>query len=238
MECKKIVWLLKEESGTLIDFDMAAAFLGCGNNPLPGDMMEEMREVADMLIPTLEPRYMFQMIAISKEWENGISAKFLEGGNLVLSGKSIQKHLKETATAVAGCLTLGEGADRIIGLLQGEGHMLKALFADALANAAVEKLRVRLEQDAAETLDVSVGWLFGIGYGDLPIELQRDFLLCMGAQESLRLAATEKMILCPSKSVTGFLNIKKGMENAKEACNGRCSVCPGRETCHIFGGKP
>ena len=123
-------------------------------------------------------------------------------------------------------------------MLQHDGYMLKALFADALANAAVERLRVKLEQDVKETLGVSVGGMFGIGYGDLPLDLQRDFLSCMGAEEELGITATEKMILCPSKSVTGFLNLKIEEGEVKEACNGRCSRCSRRETCHIFGGKP
>ena len=237
MEPGKLVWLTNEETGELIDYFGAAEFLMGGDEPLSADMLEEMREAAKMLVINLKPRYMFKPVGLSLG-QGGISAEFSAGRSLMLSGKSIQEHLFGAGEAVAGCLTIGEGADHLISMLQHDGYMLKALFADALANAAVERLRVKLEQDVKETLGVSVGWLFGIGYGDLPLDLQRDFLLCMGAEEELGITATEKMILCPSKSVTGSLNLKIEEGEVKEACNGRCSRCSRRETCHIFGGKP
>lgn len=229
MENAKIVWLEKKEYKTLIDFDMAASFLGCEGNLLTGEMAEDFRETADFLVSNISPRYMFRMIRISRRQKEGLSANFLTGKELLLTGNSIREHLGEEENAAAGCLTLGEGADQAIAQLQKES-MLKALFADALANAAVELLRARLERDAAETFNREFGWLFGIGYGDLQLDLQKDFLEAMGAKE-IGLTATNKMILCPSKSVTGFLNIKKG---EKMGCNGKCGICPKRERCHVF----
>jgi 5-methyltetrahydrofolate--homocysteine methyltransferase len=234
MEKTKIVWIEKKEYKTLINFNMAASFLGCERNLLTGDMAEDYREAADLLIANICPRYMFQMIQLSRGQKDELFGsfpleKFFSKEKILLTGNSIREHLGKEEIAVAGCLTLGEGADLVIAQLEQES-MLKAIFADALANAAVELLRAELERDAARTFNREFGWLFGIGYGDLPLSLQKDFLEAMGAQE-IGLTATKKMILCPSKSVTGFLNVRK---KDGAGCNGKCSICPERERCHVF----
>ncbi len=238
MEKTKIVWMEKKEYETLINFDMAASFLGCERNLLTGDMAEDFREAADFLIASLCPRYMFQIIRLSRGQKeelfgNFLSEKFFpKEKRLLLTGNSIREHLGREEIAVAGCLTLGEGVDLMIAQLEQES-MLKAIFADALANAAVESLRAELERDAARTFNREFGWLFGIGYGDLPLSLQKDFLEVIGAKE-IGITATKKMILCPSKSVTGFLNLKK--KNGA-GCSGKCSICSERERCHVFKSK-
>lgn len=114
--------------------------------------------------------------------------------------------------------------------------MLLALLTDALANAAVERLRVHLEQTAFRETGWEPGWLFGIGYGDLPLSMQRDFLRYMHAEEEIGLCANEKLILSPLKSVTGFLNVKSGGDTKKSRCDGRCGTCLRREECRFFRG--
>lgn len=305
MEDKKIVWLEKREYRTLINFDMAASFLGCKENVLTGEMEEDFKEAAELLTANLRPRYMFQKIGLLRgekeelyadfpteefsrkkhflrmenfiqtedffqtekffctdcpsgtqevfrakssseleelwqawqkencpEWEESSKVEeFLSENGLLLKGNSIKEHLGEEEFAVAGCLTLGDGVDLLIEHLEDE-NLLEATFADALANAAVELLRARLERDAAETFNREFGWLFGIGYGDLPLGLQKDFLWAMDAKK-IGLSVTRKMILRPSKSVTGFLNVKK-REGDGANCNGKCSICPQRERCQVF----
>ncbi len=74
MEKTKIVWIEKKEYKTLINFNMAASFLGCERNLLTGDMAGDYREAADLLIANICPRYMFQMIQLSR----GQKMSFLE----------------------------------------------------------------------------------------------------------------------------------------------------------------
>lgn len=163
------------------------------------------------------------------------SAEFSDG-NLKLPGAAIRKHLGASEYAVAACLTLGEGADELIDRLQRQS-MLSALLTDALANAAVERLRLQLEGTAAKETGWRLGWLFGIGYDDLPLFLQPEFLRYMHAKEGIGLAVSEKLILSPSKSVTGFLNIKSGEDAKRSRCNGRCGTCLRREECRFFRGS-
>ena len=49
---------------------------------------------------------------------------------------------------------------------------------------------------------------FSPGYGDLPIELQRDFLTLLDASRKIGLTATESSMLVPSKSITALIGIR------------------------------
>ncbi len=94
--------------------------------------------------------------------------------------------------------------------------MLSALLFDALANAAVERLRGLLEERAAADFPkLRPNWLFGIGYGDLPLALQRDVLRLTRAEEELGLGCSESLMLIPTKSVTGFLGMLPDADGAR-----------------------
>lgn len=166
--------------------------------------------------------------------EKTLAAEFVDG-KLKLQGTAIRKHLGAADYAVAACLTLGEGVDGLIDRLQKES-MLSALLTDALANAAVERLRLHFEQTAAKETGWELGWLFGIGYDDLPLSMQRDFLQFMHAEEGIGLCVSEKLILSPLKSVTGFLNVKCGESARRSRCDGRCGTCLRHEECRFFRG--
>lgn len=231
MQVKQIVRVKPGECAGLVDVREAAVYLGYGEQMPDDNMQGELRRCADTLIRTMRPRYMFTPVRLVRE-EGTQKADFGEE-RLVLPGKAIAGHLGSGELAVAACLTLGEQVDGLIDTLQKES-MLDALLTDALANAAVERLRMRLEQDAKETLGLAVGWLFGIGYGDFPLAVQHDFVRCMRAGEGIGLSVNAQGILSPLKSVTGFLDVADGGQQAKNHCNGRCSTCPQHENCRFF----
>ncbi len=233
----QVVQLAPEKYGGLMDEQETAAYLGYGKQLPDADMLTQLRHCADMLLPALSPRYMFVPVRLLREGADaqGTLAADFGAEKLVLPGKAIRAHLGETGLAVAACLTLGEAVDERIDKLQKES-MLDALLTDALANAAVERLRMELEQDVKETLGLAVGWLFGIGYEDFPLTLQHDFLRCMAAKEGIGLSVNGQGILSPLKSVTGFLDIRDGFQKGEKRCDGRCGMCQKREECRFFKG--
>lgn len=234
MGSEHIVWLKETEYGDLVDYREAAVYLGYGEQMPDEAMLRELRQCADRLLAVLRPRYMFVPVRLlpERDPQGNLMADF--GGELLsLPGRAVASHLGDGGLAVAACLTLGRQVDVWIDGLQKES-MLEALLTDALANAAVERLRAALEQEVGKTLGIPVGWLFGIGYGDLPIGLQADFLQCIRAGEGIGLSVNAQKILSPLKSVTGFMNVAKESVEGKKRCDGRCGTCPQREKCRIF----
>lgn len=157
---------------------------------------------------------------------------------LILPGKSIRKHMGKSRQAVCACLTLGREADLWIEELQ-QASMLESLLTDALANAAVERLRFLLERTVEEEIGCSINWLFGIGYGDLPIELQKDFLEAMQAERKIGLSCNDRQVLIPMKSVTGFMAVQNellldGQQAKGQTCTDRgCAACSMIQTCTL-----
>lgn len=229
-----IVWLKETEYGSLIDEQEAAVYLGYGGQIPDEGMQMELKHCADGLLTVLRPRYMFAPIRLlpGESQIRGLMADF-GGQGLFLPGEAIVSHLGDGGLAVAACLTLGGQVDTWIDGLQRES-MLAALLTDALANAAVERLRAMLEKEAGDALGVPLGWLFGIGYGDLPIGLQPDFLRCIRAGEGIGLSVNAGKILSPLKSVTGFINVADGSAKGRKRCDGHCKTCPHRENCRFF----
>lgn len=248
LSTEQAVRLERAEFQELIDYRETAFYLGYGEQEPDAGTEAELKRCAEALLAAMEPRYLFQTVRLLRE-ENGsgreekaggegqekaLSAQFADG-SLILPGEAIRKHLGVSDYAVAACLTLGKGVDELIDRLQSES-MLSALLTDALANAAVERLRLHFERRAAKETGWETGWLFGIGYDDLPLSMQRDFLRLMRAGERLGLHASDKLILSPLKSVTGFLNVKCGPGTGKSRCDGRCGACLRHEECRFFRG--
>lgn len=207
---ERTVILREEEYAKLIDRKEAARYLGYGDVQPEEEMLQEMAFCADGLLSVLSPRYTYKEALLQRECGEGkerLSAVFPDR-KLCLPGESVSRHLAGCGRVLCACLTLGAETDGLIERAQ-EESMLTALLTDALANAAVERLRFLLEEQAAlDFPEFELNWLFGIGYGDLPLSLQEEFLEVIQAEKKIGLSCNEKNVLTPLKSVTGFLGLK------------------------------
>ena len=227
-------FLKKEEYASLIDLREAAQYLGYDGLVPEGEIKETLEQCAKELMEVLCPAVRLCLSARRETTDGKVRIAFPDG-ELLLPGTAIREHLAKSKRVLCVCVTLGSRVDEWIEKL-GESSMLEALLADALANAAVERLREFAERKAEEHWkQISVGWVFGIGYGDLPLTLQREFLFGMRAEQEIALTCNDKYILLPLKSVTGFSavgekNTKTENQNRKwqVGCCGkrRCTECP------------
>ena len=214
MITERTVYLEEPEYGRLIDFDEAARYLGYGGASPTEEIRKELQECAGRLRAVLRPAWRYVAARLpgeenvkQKEADEGTTAADFGRERLILPGRSIENHLAGCEMVLCACLTLGAEVDKYLERLQRES-MLSALLFDALANAAVERLRGLLEERAAADFPkLRPNWLFGIGYGDLPLALQRDVLRLTRAEEELGLGCSESLMLIPTKSVTGFLGM-------------------------------
>lgn len=241
----------KEE---LINREEMLHYLGYGENKPDEVMSEDIAYCEGELIKAAQPAYFYKVYPIERE--NGrmwVGRKQLE-----LKGESIKEHLEGCSLVALGCATLGELVDKLIEETQ-KKSMLDALLIDAAANAAIERVRERIEEELKqEYKDYSINWQFGIGYGDLPIETQPEFLSLVKAKEEINLVCNGNHLLIPVKSVTGFIGLKKHdqemegrnkevkdgnaeneesnrkMEPTKENKKGsRCEKCSMRDRCTL-----
>ena len=61
---------------------------------------------------------------------------------------------------------------------------------------------------------------FSPGYGDLPIEIQKDFFRVLEPNRKIGVSLTESMMMIPSKSVTAIIGISDTFcDNTHHNCN-------------------
>jgi hypothetical protein len=105
------------------------------------------------------------------------------------------------------CATIGAAADLLIRKME-ITDMSAAFAADALASAAIEQVCNAADEIIKQYMpDKFFTWRFSPGYGDFPIDTQRDFLSVMNAQKRIGLCLESNNIMVPRKSVTAVAGI-------------------------------
>ena len=80
-----------------------------------------------------------------------------------------------------------------------------------------------LELSASSPDDIQIESLhFSPGYGDVPLDLQKDFSALLQMPQTCGISLTDTLLMVPSKSVTAFI----GFSEHKEPC-----ILAGCETC-------
>lgn len=199
-----------------------------------GHRGEDIDEQLDKLITKCEkevlrcvkPRFVYKVCDISRE-EKGILVK---DTNLFLTGNSIKKHLDGCDKAVLMAVTISADADRLIRIAQIR-DMAEAVVIDSLCSVAVEQACDRAELIIKEE---NPGYYqtfrFGLGYGDLPISLQGQFLHVLNAPKQIGLNVSSTDMLTPTKSVTAVIGLSKN--TIPQRARG-CQTCSMNKKCQF-----
>lgn len=133
---------------------------------------------------------------------------YLSGLSVPLTGKSIQKLLTGCDKAVVLAATVSAAADSLI-RQAAVSDMAGAVVADALCSAAIEQVCDIAETEIFGDMPrENRTYRFSPGYGDLPIELQKNLLDFLNAQRRIGLSCTDSHMLTPTKSVTAIIGVK------------------------------
>lgn len=152
------------------------------------DALEELR-------PHLTPRAVYAEIPVSF---TGDTADF---GFCKYESKSLRKFLGGDCRAYIFAATVGIGADRLISRYS---PILpsRAVTIDGCATAAIECFCDYICKEIFRTNEQE---RFSPGYGDLPLEMQRDITKILDASLNIGLSMTDSYLLTPTKSVTAIV---------------------------------
>ncbi len=204
----------------------AFRYMGHKGGDIPTNIEALANECEERLLKNSAPKFVWRVFDIEKTAE-GVLVKDTP---LVLKGRSIASHLRVCEKCALIAATLGAGADTVIRGYE-SGEMEKAVVADCLASAAIEQVCDLAEAEIQSALSgTHFTWRFSPGYGDLPLDIQSDFLNVLNAQKRIGLTVTENLILVPRKSVTAVIGL-----SAQEIPKGRrgCATCNLRDTCNF-----
>lgn len=154
---------------------------------------------------------------------------------------------KQDEKEIVFAATLGNAVDRLIQKKQ-VNDMASAVMIDGLASEMIEQvldefeaiIKSGLKEKASVGGDGFVlGPRFSPGYGDFPLEAQKDIIRHLDAEKAIGLTLTSGGMLSPVKSVTGIMRIfsetdfKKNPEKLSldlDKCNG-CDRCSMKDAC-------
>ncbi len=206
-----------------INTDEALRYMGYKENIDIDNIKDIIYDCENRLLSAAEPRYCYKIADIERSEK--ISVK---NTDLVLEGKSIYGHLSECRGVILLAATLSDKADRLISLMN-VTDVTSALITDAMASAMTEQLCDIAEEEIRRENGIKyTTFRFSPGYGDLPIDIQRDFIKVLSAEKKIGLTVNDSNILIPRKSVTAVIGISdKPLPKQKRGC----AVCSMKDSC-------
>lgn len=207
--------------------DEVLRYLGYKKKHTLDDNLEQLiNETIEESYKLLTPKFVYAM------YNNDITdlGIVLCKTKLVLTGNDIYEHLKHAKKSVIMAVTVGRQIETKIKYYE-KINLTKALILDACATSAVEEVCDRLDdyiKAKANEENLSTTFRFSPGYGDLPLDIQRDFINTLNAEKTIGLTVSEHNLLMPRKSVTAIIGlIPKKYESKKHGCE----VCKNYQNC-------
>ncbi len=179
----------------------------CRYMGIRGEVTAQISEILDraeeQVRTTLSPKYTYREASLYYYGDE----LFAEGMSAPLKGNDIKEHLKGCTKVIILAATLSSEADKLI--RQAEVRdMTEALAVDALCSSAIEQVCDRAEEEIfAGASGAYRTTRYSPGYGDFPLDMQRDILSFLDAMRRIGLTSTPDSILVPSKSVTAIIGV-------------------------------
>lgn len=207
-----------------LDRGEAFRYMGFKGGEIKENILKITEECEQELLKAIAPRYVYRVFEIEKRDEGVL----LKNTSAIFKGKDIAAHLEGCNRCVLMCVTLSSDTDGLIRRYEADS-MEKAVIADSLASAAVEQACNLAEKEIQEAIGVyNYTWRFSPGYGDFPLDIQKEFLDIIDAHKRIGVNITDSLILVPRKSVTAVMGISEN-----EISKGRrgCGCCNMKDRC-------
>ncbi len=134
---------------------------------------------------------------------------------------SLSRYMQSCESVCVFAATIGIEFDRA----QARANLLapsKALALQAAGAAAIEAYCDHLCNEVflvhAQKNGLSLKNRFSAGYGDLPLEVQKQIMTALDCQRKIGLTLTDGYMMVPTKSVTAFVGMSKEKSCAKNKC--------------------
>lgn len=200
-----------------IDENEVLRYLGYKGQKIEEELLLKIRDTIE------EGKKLFAPKVIYKEYpinilENGVD---VVGTTLVLEGNDIKKLLIGSNRCILMAATIGNYIEKKIRLYE-RIDLTRGMILDSVSTTAVEelcdKVCVLIEKDIIEDFE-DLTFRYSPGYGDLSLNIQKNFIEVLDATRKIGVNASEHMLLFPRKSVTAIVGIRKKLgKKTKKSC--------------------
>lgn len=196
-------------------------YLGYGINEPDEDVRILVEEVLSELLAVIKPKSIYRLYDCRTEGSSVFA------GNLELKSRALSGNLAQCGRVALLAATLGLEADKLLQRYEiinmAKASIVQACGAaciEAYCNLIQEKIRAAAQEESGEALYIRPR--FSPGYGDLPLETQRDIFSALDCTKRIGLTLTQSLLMYPTKSVTALIGLTNNPENCHiEKCK-RC----------------
>ncbi len=166
-------------------------------------------EESDVLSCLSEAQGVLSYNVCFAETEISVRDGAVDFGFTSVESRDLSKNLSGCSAAVIFAATVGIGMDRLIGKYTRLSPS-RAVMLQALGSERVESLCDDFEDYIKERLggDVKLRPRFSPGYGDLPLEFQKEVFALLDCPRSLGISLSDSLLMTPEKSVTAIMGVK------------------------------
>ena len=192
------------------DYSETARYLGYQKLNVPDEQISKMIEVAaSELLEIIKAQAVFERFDLQVEYKEEQGLGKVCFSDVTILSNDLARNLNACNQVVLFAATLGAQCDQQIhrwqikdpakaAVLQASG----AMYIEKCVDLLNEKIRLE-----AEALGQKVRPRYSPGYGDLSLEVQKDFFRLLPCQR-IGLSLMDTLIMSPEKSVTAFIGIK------------------------------
>ncbi len=137
-----------------------------------------------------------------------ITGRLCDFSEIKLESEALARNLKGCEKAVIFAVTCGTELDRLISKY-GRLSPTKALLFDAIGAERVEAIADEFTNELTEELSLKSKPRFSPGYGDLPLNAQKNIFSLLQCEKNLGLYLNESLLMMPCKSVTAIAGLYK-----------------------------
>ena len=178
------------------------------------EVLELLKECAQRCQWLLAPRVCYARYHI-KRTPNGLDLGFAQTDSAAL-----MRNLNGCDEIIVFAATLGLELDRQIARY---AHLspARSMMLQAIGTERIESLCDAFENDLISQ-GLGLRPRFSPGYGDLPLEMQRELIAALDCAKTVGISLNESLMMSPSKSVTAIIGLtaEKG-----ERCVHNCAMC-------------
>ncbi len=128
-------------------------------------------------------------------------------GAFSVSSRFLSENLSDAKRVFLFVASVGHGIDRLISKYS-RTSPLKALLFNAIGTERVEALADSFVSLLEKNFSMKASSRFSAGYGDLPLQLQKDIFALLSPEKQMGVFLSDSFIMSPSKSVTAFVGLK------------------------------
>ena len=200
--------LVKKYDEPQINIKEILRYMGCK------DSGEDISTLINECLKEIEGKLSYRVCY--DNFDINVTQENVDLGFTTASSKGLSTNLENCQKAVVFAATVGLEIDRLIAKYSRLSPS-KALCFQAIGAERIESLCNAFNDDITnEALlnDLYTRPRFSPGYGDLPLDIQRDIFTYLDCPRKIGLSLNESLLMSPSKSVTAII----GLSNVPKQC--------------------